>query len=70
VSRLIAERIVLVVGRREYLMRLSDRLGLVDRYLKELSSRRRWLPARAAEYLGYFGGEGSVCGRSGSCSST
>jgi HEAT repeat protein len=45
---------------KEYLMRLADRLGLVDRYLTELNSRRRWRRAQAAEYLGYFGGERSV----------
>src|SRR5690606_16196038 len=31
-------------------------LGLVDRYLAELSSRNRWRRARAAENLGYLGG--------------
>src|SRR5215210_3059688 len=60
-SRLIAERVVLVRGSgKAYLMRLADRLGLIDRYLEELGSRRRWRRARAAEYLGYFGGERSV----------
>jgi HEAT repeat protein len=61
VSRLIAERIVLVRGSdRKHLMRLAEHLGLVDRYLRELNSRRRFRRARAAEYLGYFGGERSV----------
>jgi HEAT repeat protein len=60
-SRLIVERIVLLRGSgRQHLMRLADRLGLVDRYLRELGSRRRWRRARAAEYLGYFGGERSI----------
>jgi DNA-binding response OmpR family regulator len=40
---------------REYLMRLAAHLGLVDSYLKDLGSRRRWRRARAAENLGYFG---------------
>jgi HEAT repeat protein len=61
VSRLIAERIVLVRGAgREYLMRLAERLGLVDRYLKELGSWRRSRRARAAQNLGFFGGERCV----------
>jgi HEAT repeat protein len=61
VSRLIVERMFVLRGSgKEHLLRLADRLGLVDRYLKELSSRRRWRRARAAEYLGYFGGERSV----------
>ena len=61
VSRLIAERIVLVRGSgKEHLMRLAHHLGLVDRYLKDLGSRRRFRRARAAEYLGYFGGDRSV----------
>lgn len=61
VSHLIVERMVLVRGSgKEYLMRLADRLGLVDRYLRGLNSRGRWRRARAAEYLGYFGGQRSV----------
>ncbi len=60
-SRLIVERIVLLRGvGREYLMRLAEDLGLVDRYLRALQSRRRWCRARAAENLGYFGGERAV----------
>jgi HEAT repeat protein len=45
---------------REQLMRLAEELGLVDRYLKALKSRRRWHRARAAENLGYFGDERAV----------
>lgn len=57
-SRLIVERMVLLRGAgREYLMRLAEDMGLVDRYLRALGSRRRWRRARAAENLGYFGGE-------------
>lgn len=60
-SRLIVERMVLLRGaRRGYLIRLAGDLGLVDRYLKALRSPRRWRRARAAENLGYFGGERSV----------
>ncbi len=57
-STLIVERIVLLRGAgKESLMRLAADLGLVDRYLKALNSRRRWRRARAAENLGYFGAE-------------
>jgi HEAT repeat protein len=57
-SRLIIERIVLLRGAdRERLMRLAKQVGLVARYLSALQSRRRWRRARAAESLGYFGGE-------------
>lgn len=60
-SRLIIERMVLLRGvDREYLMRLAKEMGLVDRYLGALQSRRRWRRARAAESLGYFGGEKAV----------
>jgi HEAT repeat protein len=60
-SRLIVERMGLLRGSgREYLMRLAKELGLVDRYLGALHSRRRWRRARAAENLGYFGGEQAV----------
>lgn len=60
-SRLIIERMVLLRGvGREYLMRLAKEMGLVDRYLGALQSRRRWRRARAAESLGYFGGEQAV----------
>lgn len=60
-SRLIVERMVLLRGAgREHLMRLARELGLVDRYLRALHSRRRWRRARAAENLGYFGGEQAV----------
>ncbi|WP_273847232.1 HEAT repeat domain-containing protein [Rubrobacter calidifluminis] len=41
---------------REGLENLAAELGLVDRYLAELSSRNRWRRARAAENLGYLGG--------------
>jgi HEAT repeat protein len=60
-SRLIIERMGLLRGAgREYLMRLAKELGLVDRYMGALRSRRRWRRARAAESLGYFGGEEAV----------
>jgi HEAT repeat protein len=65
-SPLMIERMALLRGTgREYLMRLATDLGLVDRYVDDLTSRRRWHRARAAEYLGYFGGE-SVVGPLGS----
>jgi HEAT repeat protein len=61
VSRLIVERMALVRGSgKDHLKRLAEHLGLVDRYLEYLGSRRRWRRARAAENLGYFGGERSV----------
>ena len=61
VSRLIVERMALVRGSgKDHLKRLAENLGLVDRYLEDLGSRRRWRRARAAENLGYFGGERSV----------
>ena len=60
-SRLIVERMGLLRGAgREYLMRLARDMGLVDRYLRALESRRRWRRARAAENLGYFGGQRAV----------
>jgi HEAT repeat protein len=60
-SRLIAERMALLRGAgQESLMQLASDLGLVDKCLKALKSRRRWRRARAAEYLGYFGGERAV----------
>jgi HEAT repeat protein len=60
-SRLIIERMILLQGiGREYLMRLAREMGLVDRYLGAPHSRRRWRRARAAESLGYFGGEEAV----------
>jgi HEAT repeat protein len=60
-SKLIIERMVLLRGAgREQLVRLAEELGLVDRYLHALKSRRRWHRARAAENLGYFGGERAV----------
>jgi HEAT repeat protein len=60
-SRLIIERMVLLRGAgRAYLMRLAKDLGLVDKYLGALRSQRRWRRARAAESLGYFGGEEAV----------
>ena len=61
VSRLMVERMALVRGSgQDHLKRLAEHLGLVDRYLKDLDSRRRWRRARAAETLGYFGGERSI----------
>ena len=60
-STLMVERMALLRGTgREYLVQLAEDLGLVDRYLGDLNSRRRWHRARAAEYLGYFGGERAV----------
>jgi HEAT repeat protein len=60
-SRLIIERMSLLRGvGREHLMRVAKELGLVDRYLGALQSPRRWRRARAAESLGYFGGEQAV----------
>lgn len=60
-STLMVERMALLRGTgREYLAQLAAELGLVDRYLGDLGSRRRWHRARAAEYLGYFGGERAV----------
>jgi HEAT repeat protein len=60
-SRLIVERMVLLRGAgQESLMRLAEDLGLVDRYLRALQSRRRWRRARAAENLGHLGGERAV----------
>jgi HEAT repeat protein len=57
-SSLIVERIVLLRGAgQEALKRLAADLGLVEKYLKALKSRRRWRRARAAENLGYFGDE-------------
>ncbi len=61
VSPLIVERLALVRGTgEEQLLQLAERLGLVERYLKDLGSWRRWRRARAAQYLGHFGGERSV----------
>jgi HEAT repeat protein len=60
-SRLIVERIVLLRGAdQESLVRLAADLGLVNKYLKALKSRRRWRRATAAENLGYFGGKRAV----------
>jgi HEAT repeat protein len=60
-STLIVERMALLRGaERERLVQLAAGLGLVDRYLGDLDSRRRWHRARAAENLGYFGGERAV----------
>jgi HEAT repeat protein len=57
-STLMVERMALLRGvGRESLMQLAEELGLVERYLGDLESRRRWHRARAAEYLGYLGGE-------------
>jgi HEAT repeat protein len=61
VLRLTVERMALVRGSgKDHLKRLAERLGLVDRYLEDVGSYRRWRRARAAENLGYFGGEHSV----------
>lgn len=58
---LIVERMTVLRGEdRERLRGLSRELGLVERYLGDLSSRSRWTRARAAERLGYFGGEEEV----------
>ena len=60
-SALIVERMALLRGAgREYLMKLADDLGLVALYLGSLGSPRRWVRARAAENLGYFGGPGAA----------
>lgn len=60
-STLMIERMALLRGAgREYLTYMAVRLGMVDRYLRDLRSPRRWQRARAAEYLGYFGGEAVV----------
>lgn len=60
-SRLMVERMFLLRGAgREQLIKLAEDLGLVDMYLNALGSRRRWRRARAAENLGYFGGEKAV----------
>lgn len=60
-STLMVERMALLRGTgRDYLVRLAASLGLVDRYLKDLRSRRKWRRARAAENLGFFGGERAV----------
>src|SRR5918997_5249354 len=61
VSHLIVERMALVRGSgKDHLKRLAEHVGLVDRYLEDLGSRRRWRRARAAENLGDFGGEAPV----------
>jgi len=60
-SALMVERMALLRGTDwDCLVQLAASLGLVDRYLKDLRSRRRWRRARAAENLGYFGGERAV----------
>ncbi len=56
-STLMVERMTLLRGTgREHMMWLARDLGLVDRYLRDLRSRRRWRRARAAQNLGHFGG--------------
>lgn len=56
-STLMVEQIALLRGAgKESMMRLAADLGLVERYLADLGSRRRWQRARAAESLGYLGG--------------
>lgn len=42
---------------RESIALLARRLGLVDKYVNDLSGRNRWQRARAAERLGYFADE-------------
>lgn len=60
-STLMVERMALLRGAgRDYLFQLAANLGLVDRYLGNLRSLRKWRRARAAENLGYFGGERAV----------
>jgi HEAT repeat protein len=56
-SALIVELLATLRGAdRERLVRLAGELGLVERDLTRLRSRRRWRRARAAENLGFFGG--------------
>ena len=56
-SHLMIERIALLKGAdKERMMWLAADMGLVERYLGYLTSRRRWRRAKAAENLGYFGG--------------
>lgn len=45
---------------RERLCRALDELGFVDRYLRELESRRWWTRAAAAERLGLAGAERAI----------
>ena len=60
-STLMIERMAVLRGTgRDYLVSLASELGMVDRYLRDLRSRSHWRRARAAEYLGYFGGEAVV----------
>src|SRR5215210_4437916 len=60
-STLMVERMALLRGSgRDYLVGLAASLGLVDRYLEDLRSRRKWRRARSAENLGFFGGERAV----------
>ncbi len=60
-ATLMIERLAVLRGAgREYLLWLARDLGLVDKYLRDLRSRRRWTRARAAENLGYLSGELSV----------
>lgn len=47
-------------GENERVVGLAGELGLVERNLSRLRSRRRWRRARAAQNLGYFGGPGAV----------
>lgn len=65
-SHLMVERIALLKGaEKERMMRLAADMGLVERYLGDLRSRRRWRRAKAVENLGYFGGPavaGAVAG--------
>lgn len=57
-AQLIVDRMSVLRGEdRERMRGLARDLGLVERYLDDLSSRSRWTRARAAERLGYFGGE-------------
>jgi HEAT repeat protein len=45
---------------KERLVRLADETGLVKNYFARLGSDNRWRKARAAENLGYFGGQEAV----------
>lgn len=54
---LIVDRLMLLTGaEREDIIRLAHDSGLIDIYLRAVSSSRRWRRARGAEYLGYLGG--------------
>jgi HEAT repeat protein len=60
-SGMMVERMAVLRGvQRERLIWLARELGLVDHYRKLLGARRRFRRARAAERIGYFGGEPEV----------